>query len=246
LVSAVGPDNLNHNVHSINFEGWGALQYIYVFNNYFKNPPAAISVGGSNAANCVYPDGVHWALDHIYIYYNIFENAGNTNNPAAEAIWLWDYAAPGYIYNHIWDNIFIENNVIISTTSPNQIQGIYLSTSTPATNFHIDNNIMTGYPWVPIKFQYGSNFNTISIQNNLFYQNGDNSVSWGSTPSNKIENNLAPVNPSFIDATNGNFHLQPNSPAIDKGINAGLTSDYEGTPVPQGLAPDIGAYEWHP
>jgi len=246
LVSAVGPDNLNYNVHSISFEGWGALQYIYVFNNYFKNPPAAISVGGSNAANCVYPDGVHWALDHIYIYYNIFENAGNTNNPAAATIWLWDYAAPGYIYNHIWDNIFVENNVIISTTSPNQIQGIYLSISTPAANFHIDNNIITGYPWVPIKFQYGSSFNTVSIQDNLFYQNGEDRVSWGGNPTNKIENNLV-GNPLFVSSTD--FHLAKGSPAIDKGISiSGLASDYDGNsvPYPSGGATDIGAYEYHP
>src|ERR1035437_3550210 len=241
LLSAVGPDNLNHNLHPLNFEGWGALQYIYVYNNHLKNTPTAISVGGSNAANCVYPDGTHWALDHIYIYYNIFENVGCTNNTAAATIWFFDYAASGYSYNHSWDNVFVCNNVFPSTASPNQnAEGIYLSNSTTATNFHIDNNIIIGYPSVAIKFQYGSNFNTISLQKNLFYQNGSNSINWGSTPLNKTESNPAPANPLFVSSTD--FHLQAGSPAIGNGLAiTGLTTDYAGNAVKS--PPSIGAYE---
>ena len=40
------------------------------------------------------------------------------------------------------------------------------------------------------------------------------------------------------------FHLQSNSPAIDKGINVSLTEDYEGNPIYG--TPDIGAYEYQP
>ena len=241
LLSAVGPDNLNHNLHPLNFEGWGALQYIYVYNNHFKNTPTAISVGGSNAANCVYPDGTHWALDHIYIYYNIFENVGCTNNTTAATIWFFDYAASGYSYNHIWDNVFVCNNVFSSTASPNQnAEGIYLSHRTTATNFHIDNNIIIGYPSVAIKFQYGSNFNTISLQKNLFYNNGSNTIAYGSTPTNKTENNLSPANPLFVSSSD--FHLQAGSPAIGNGLAiTGLTADYSGNAVKN--PPSIGAYE---
>ena len=241
LLSAVGPDNLNHNLHPLNFEGWGALQYIYVYNNHFKNTPTAISVGGSNAANCVYPDGTHWALDHIYIYYNIFENVGCTNNTTAATIWFFDYAASGYSYNHSWDNVFVCNNVFSSTASPNQnAEGIYLSHRTTATNFHIDNNIIIGYPSVAIKFQYGSNFNTISLQKNLFYNNGSNTIAYGSTPTNKTENNLSPANPLFVSSSD--FHLQAGSPAIGKGIAiTGLTTDYAGNAVKN--PPSIGAFE---
>jgi len=39
------------------------------------------------------------------------------------------------------------------------------------------------------------------------------------------------------------YQLQSNSPAIDAGVDAGLTQDYTGTSIPQGFAPDIGAYE---
>lgn len=39
-----------------------------------------------------------------------------------------------------------------------------------------------------------------------------------------------------------NFHLKAGSPAIDKGINTGITTDLDGNPRPVGL-PDLGAYE---
>lgn len=38
------------------------------------------------------------------------------------------------------------------------------------------------------------------------------------------------------------FHLKANSPAINKGVNAGVTIDLDGKPRPVGL-PDLGAYE---
>lgn len=56
--------------------------------------------------------------------------------------------------------------------------------------------------------------------------------------------------PSFVNPTSFNFRLTPDSPAINAGvdISGSITDidlfDYDGTPVPQGLAPDIGAYEF--
>jgi PKD repeat protein len=55
--------------------------------------------------------------------------------------------------------------------------------------------------------------------------------------------------PRFINASGNfsegtDFQLQPNSPAIDAGVSVGLSQDRQGTPIPQGFAPDIGAYEY--
>lgn len=53
------------------------------------------------------------------------------------------------------------------------------------------------------------------------------------------------TNPLFISGTN--FKLLPSSPAKNAGTPiVGLTSDYAGRLVPQGTAPDIGAYEYWP
>ncbi|HMK56523.1 MAG TPA: choice-of-anchor Q domain-containing protein [Dissulfurispiraceae bacterium] len=51
------------------------------------------------------------------------------------------------------------------------------------------------------------------------------------------------TNPMFIDPANGNFRLRAGSPAINAGINVGLTSDFDGKTVPNASAPDIGAFE---
>jgi hypothetical protein len=40
------------------------------------------------------------------------------------------------------------------------------------------------------------------------------------------------------------FRLSAESPCIDLGIDVGFTFDFEGNPVPEGLAPDLGAFEF--
>jgi uncharacterized repeat protein (TIGR01451 family) len=61
------------------------------------------------------------------------------------------------------------------------------------------------------------------------------------------------VDPAFVDSANGDLHLRPNSPLIDSGTNAGITSwDVDGNPRPadgngDGIAvADIGADEYWP
>lgn len=44
----------------------------------------------------------------------------------------------------------------------------------------------------------------------------------------------------------GNYRLQPGSPCIDTGTDAGVNTDIEGTPRPQGEGFDMGAYEYIP
>jgi hypothetical protein len=46
---------------------------------------------------------------------------------------------------------------------------------------------------------------------------------------------------TWTDASN--YHLSSSSPCIDTGTPVGLTSDYEGRPIPRGQQVDIGAYE---
>lgn len=51
-------------------------------------------------------------------------------------------------------------------------------------------------------------------------------------------------NPQFVDPSNYDFHSQGNGPAIDAGVDIGLTTDLDGNPRPQGAGYDIGVYEY--
>ncbi|OOP57591.1 MAG: hypothetical protein AYP45_02800, partial [Candidatus Brocadia carolinensis] len=55
------------------------------------------------------------------------------------------------------------------------------------------------------------------------------------------------ANPAFVNSEIGDFHLRTSSPLIDAGATVpGVVSDFPGVIRPQGLAPDIGAYEYVP
>lgn len=56
------------------------------------------------------------------------------------------------------------------------------------------------------------------------------------------------VEPMFVDAANGDFRLQAESPVIDAGTSDAdaPTTDIAGTPRPQGTTWDMGAYEFVP
>ncbi|MCP4438043.1 MAG: T9SS type A sorting domain-containing protein [Aureispira sp.] len=67
-------------------------------------------------------------------------------------------------------------------------------------------------------------------------------------PTTLMGSNNIDQNPLFVDALNGDFRLQNNSPAIDAGDNAawnntGLTTDLANNNRPIGNSVDIGAYE---
>jgi len=69
-------------------------------------------------------------------------------------------------------------------------------------------------------------------------------------PHVSLSNNLTvatPVLAGLVNAAANDYHLLPNSPAIDNGMNGtpyAVTADIEGNPRPYGKAYDIGAYEY--
>ena len=60
---------------------------------------------------------------------------------------------------------------------------------------------------------------------------------------NKEPNSIA-ARPLLVDVGSGDFRLAESSPCIDAGTEVGIEADFQGDPLPQGAAPDMGAYEF--
>lgn len=207
---------------------------VIIRNNHFKNcsHPINLTVGFPEFGETTE------TIENINILNNVIESVGN-------ALDNWGL---GISFNKSKDrpysalffkNINIWNNVIKSVDILPVYTGIQLPNFAISTNISIRNNIILGFNNSPIwlrsnDFKTGASITNLSIENNIFYKNGQN------TPKFEIEiitvktvqANLA-VNPLFVSTSD--FHLQTGSPAIDAGINVGLP--YSGT------APDIGAFE---
>jgi len=99
---------------------------------------------------------------------------------------------------------------------------------------------------------------TTLIKNNIFYrqENGaghifasDTSVNAGYNCVYTVSGNPShPADPGDVWNVNplldNNYHLLPNSPCVDAGIDLGVTEDISGAPRPQGAGFDIGAFEY--
>ena len=131
----------------------------------------------------------------------------------------------------------IYNNVV----NNNATGGILISA---VTNPLIYNNTIYGNIGTSIEYEYSSN---TTIRNNIFYQNSRNAPAERTRRTNSgtiINTNLTGTNPSFVDATNGDFHIQSESAARNAGVDLSsvFTTDIVGTIRPQGTPWDIGAY----
>jgi len=124
--------------------------------------------------------------------------------------------------------------------------GISLPRIGTVTNTIIRNNVIKDFDYGPIygNGSKGQTINILSIENNIFYQNGNNNLPYyvnALTPTNNTTQNNYIANPLFVSTTN--FHPQEESPAINAGLTiSGLTTDYEGKTINN--PPEIGAYEY--
>lgn len=90
------------------------------------------------------------------------------------------------------------------------------------------------------------------FRNNIVYSSDAGTVSFYTRSNNVYYNSTAPggesgtltSNPLFVDVTNNDYRLQSGSPAINAGASLGYSLDFAGTTVPQGSAPDMGAFEF--
>ncbi|MEP6583062.1 MAG: choice-of-anchor Q domain-containing protein, partial [Ginsengibacter sp.] len=165
---------------------------------------------------------------NVNIYNNILANTGwDASSTGQDAIAVDDRPQPNNSYTGL--QVYINNNTIVNAAR-NAIH-LFNSYNTMAQGNKIYNNFL------------------VKPNNKSVYDNPYTNID-GNTNVDTLNNIKIPVisNAFFVNASADNFHLQPNSPAIDKGLNAAsyaVTKDYDGISRPQGVAFDAGAFEYN-
>ncbi len=133
-------------------------------------------------------------------------------------------------------------------------EGLHLNGGANLMNVTIANNAAgTGRPGINHNPEFGE---PVVLVNSIIYDNG-----WGDAihvpDPNLIQATYSDIEggwtgtgnidaaPQFVDAANGDYHLQAWSPAIDAGTAGGAPDhDFEGDPRPQNAGYDMGADEF--
>jgi uncharacterized repeat protein (TIGR02059 family) len=229
--NTVGWDGLqDEHTYGIQFEQ--TIESVIIRNNIFKNLETPIYF-------CQYNYTDDYVKD-IYIFNNLLINVGMTGSNYGSAIFFESGPIPP-IYE---DNINIWNNTIVADPSNPTDYGIWIPSCRRVTNVSIRNNIITGFSDAPVYAELNASsgtISTLSIENNLFYRNGNNNAPKyvNIIPTNVAYRNNIVDNPDFVSAAD--FHLLAESPAVGTGIPISrITTDFEGLPVPN--PPNIGCY----
>jgi len=143
--------------------------------------------------------------------------------------------SPGALYTHAFD-LRVEGNVIVGMGS-----GLFVSGSASVVN-----NTFYGV-------SQGISGGVIEAVNNIFAFTDSGQSAFGAVTDLVESHNLLSEgtpspdsfvgDPGFVDPGSGDFHPGPGSAALDRGLDVGLSEDMDGVTIPQGAAPDIGAYE---
>jgi hypothetical protein len=159
------------------------------------------------------------SVGNVYIYNNIFKN------PNGYGILMEGIKGMVYIYHNDFYGFNTAGIAHISVQNNGQ--------DSHAT---IKNNIFftdTSTSKAALETYGGQSLANVIHDYNL-YQNVQSKIGAGS--------NSVTGTPLFVSTASDNFHLQTNSPAINKGTNVGIATDRDGKA--RVGAPDIGAYEY--
>jgi len=196
---------------------------MYIYNNIFYN-------SAESALQFRKRSGV---LDNIHIQNNIFyENA-----IAAKGTWTPVGKDTGYCYDSeawVW-NMAPGDDIPPGSQQTWTDYPIFFGSSAVFRNSEIRNNIIYNEGWSDI---YGEYYGVDSYKRAFSVQGMESVLS---SPDLVITGNIQ-ADPMFVDPIRGDFRLMPDSPAIDAGLDLGLTEDFFGNAI-TGI-PDIGVYEY--
>lgn len=131
----------------------------------------------------------------------------------------------------------VYNNIVRGNTGPG------IQTYSGGDSTQIYNNTIYGNGGAGLLINAGTNSN--DLRNNISFQNSGGNISNQGAGTNVPPDNYT-SDPFFINAGANNFHLTAGSTGV---INRGVTlsavvDDFDGLSRPQGIAYDIGAYEY--
>jgi parallel beta-helix repeat protein len=105
------------------------------------------------------------------------------------------------------------------------------------TTLDLKNTIITGHDGAGV---YATSLGTAALDAILWYGNGAHTTGQGIIVTGTV--NIS-GDPGFIAPDQGDYHIGPDSAAVDAGIDAGVFADIDGDPRPAGCGFDIGADE---
>ena len=191
---------------------------LYVHHNYAENAGGFFEAGASSGGTAT----------NVRFAYNVLVNS---HGDAAQPVGAFCFNVGGF--NITISNFVFDNNTVIQQTGDGGVWRIFgcnsdLSFMTVRNNiFYSDSQIAST-----------GNF---THANNLYYivnQIVGSGIGYGLASGERTGN------PLFVNLGTRDLSLQALSPSIDAALSLGYTTDFAGTPVPQGGAPDIGAYEF--
>ena len=195
-------------------------------------------------------------IQHIYLHHNLADNVDGfmelTNNISDLVIThnLIINSRGGLCF-HIDDvagktytcaNLRFENNTLLR--NPKVTKGAvftflssHVGQALPGNDLLVRNNIICSNMRLAYNPEaLGANF--VHDHNLYFFTAGPGMGTIVLDATEKI------ADPQFIDPSKTDFRLQAGSPAIDRAIGVIDGSDLDGTSIPVGATPDMGAYEW--
>ena len=187
---------------------------------------------------------------------NVFRNITEQRDMTFHAGVIFVDNAPVSIVNNVFEHndtravnlsraqgerVTVANNTIVGNWA-----GIYVANDATDPLVAITNNVIVGNVR-GLETDPGNSATITVFENNLLYGNQEDVYSVANPVG--VDGNLA-VDPGFVDPADGDYHLLPNSPAIDRGTaRAAAAVDFDGRPRPadgngDGVAAfDIGAFE---